>query len=194
MDWFTANILRQLEIKKCIGENDLEVYRFGLECILLKALHIISYLLIGLWTGEILSLMTSATVLIPIRRKSGGYHAKTRMGCYIFSCCTVFLLSLCNKITFYFVFSIAGLTVADTLILLFAPVENENRELEVDERLLFGRQARRMLVIANSVIAVIYLTGKSLFLAHWLSNGVIFAGMLLFMGMYKQGLSRRDCS
>ena len=91
MDRLVNCILFKMQSEKLVDEEDIEIYQFGLECILLKLIHIISYLLIGICMEDVFSLLVSGSILIPLRRKTGGYHAKTRVGCYIFSCCVVIM-------------------------------------------------------------------------------------------------------
>lgn len=186
MDKLVKGILLKMQMEKFVDKEDVEIYQFGLECMLLKLVHIVSYLLIGICMGELLSLLVSGSILIPLRRKAGGYHAKTRMGCYIFSCCVVFLLCLLNKVTMAPVAEIVGMVAADLLIILFAPVENENRTLEHDEKVLFRRQAIGLLILANIVISAILLIHKYLSAAHWLETGVMFTGALLALGIKKE--------
>ncbi len=186
MDRLVRGILHKIQTEELVDKEDIEIYQFGLECMLLKLIHIVSYLLIGICMGEVFSLIVSGSILIPLRRKAGGYHAKTRLGCYIFSCIVVFLLCLFNKVTIAPIAGIIGMVVADILILLFAPVENENRVLEPDEKILFRKQAIGLLVSANIVVLVILLIHKSLFIAYWLEKGVIFTGVLLVFGIKRQ--------
>lgn len=175
-----------MQTEKLVDEEDVDIYQFGIECMLLKVIHIATYLLIGICMEELLSLLVSGSILISLRRKAGGYHAKTRMGCYIFSCCVVFLLCLFNKTAMTSVDGIIGMIVADILILLFAPVENENRMLELDEKILFRKQEIRLLALINVVVSAIFLLNKYLFVAYWLEKGVIFAGVILVLGVKKK--------
>ncbi len=84
------------------------------------------------------------------------------------------------------VMGIAGTIVADILILLLAPVENENRELDAEERILFRKQAICYMGVVNVILVVMLLFSKYLCVAYWLENGLIFAGILLFLGMMKK--------
>ncbi|MBD5543342.1 MAG: accessory gene regulator B family protein [Lachnospiraceae bacterium] len=186
MDRLVRGILLKIQTEELVDKEDIEIYQFGLECILLKLIHIASYLLIGICMGEVFSLLVSGSILIPLRRKAGGYHAKTRMGCYIFSCFVVCLLCLFNKVTIAPIVGIIGLVVADTLILMFAPVENENRMLEPDEKILFRKQAIGLLVSVNIVVLAILFIHKYLFVAYWMEKGVIFTGVLLALGVKKK--------
>lgn len=183
MNRLVRGILIKIQTERFVGKEDIEIYQFGLECMLLKAVHMISYLLIGICMGELPSLLVSGGVLISLRRKAGGYHAKTRIGCYMFSCCVVFLLCLTNKIGLKPIVGIIGMVVVNILIVLYAPVENENRALEPEEKILFRKQAIGLLVVTNVIILTILLIHKYLFVAYWLEKGVVFAGILLMLGV-----------
>lgn len=191
MDRLVNCILFKMQSEKLVDEEDIEIYQFGLECILLKLIHIISYLLIGICMGDVFSLLVSGSILIPLRRKTGGYHAKTRVGCYIFSCCVVLLLCLFNKAEMALMVRTAGMIVADILILLLTPMENENRVLELDEKILFRKQAIVLLALVNVVVVIIFLIQKYLFLAYWLENGVLFTVVLLALGVKREKYSEK---
>lgn len=186
MDRLINNILFKMQAEKFMDEEDIEIYQFGLECMLLKLVHIVSYILIGICMKELVSLLVSGSILISLRRKTGGYHAKTKMGCYIFSCVVVFLLCLTNKIIITPTYGVIGMAVVDIIIILFAPVENENRVLESDERILFRNQAMKFLLVTNVVVLVILLIHNHVFVAYWLEKGVIFSGVLLALGIKKE--------
>ena len=183
MDRLINGILSKMLSEKLVNEDDIEIYQFGLECLLLQLIHIISYIVIGICAGELFSLIVSGSILIPLRRKAGGYHAKTRLGCYLFSCCVVLLLCLVNKAEMALAVRIIEMLAADTLILLFAPLENENRELEPAEKIRFRKQAIVLLLLANAITGIIFLLRKYLFLAYWIDNGVLFTGLLLALGV-----------
>ena len=76
-----------------------------------------------------------------------------------------------------------GMILAEILIFHFAPVENENRMLELQEKMLFRKQAIQLLITVNVIISIIFLIHKYLFLAYWLEKGVIFTGILLVLGL-----------
>jgi accessory gene regulator B len=188
VDTVIERILEQLELRNIVKKEELEVYRFGLECVLLKMVHIGSYMLVALYCGELLSLLVSAAALIPLRKKVGGYHEKTRYSCYFFSCSIVILLCLVNKFLTVNTIGILGLIIAETVILIFSPIENENRKLEYDEKNIFRRQAREVLIVINCIIICVHLINRHVYLACWLQNGVIFAGALLLLEICKRSI------
>lgn len=186
MDRLVKCILLRMQTENLVDGENAEIYQFGLECMLLKVVHVTSYLVIGLCMGELLSLAVSGSILIALRRKAGGYHAKTRIGCYIFSCVTVALLCLLNKILTMPAIGIAGAIVADALVLWLAPAGNENRELDAVDRALFRKQAICRVAAVNAMLAAMLLFSRYACVAHWVENGLIFAGILLLLGRMKK--------
>ena len=51
---------------------------------------------------------------------------------------------------------IMGMILAEILIFHFAPVENENRMLELQEKMLFRKQAIQLLITVNVIISIIF--------------------------------------
>ena len=78
METVITNIILQMKEAGLVDEDHVEVYQFGLEYLFLKVIHYLSYLLIGYVLHMIIPMMINAIVFIPLRSKSGGYHAKTR--------------------------------------------------------------------------------------------------------------------
>lgn len=78
-----------------ILESEQDIYDFGIECLLLKLIHYISYITIAVMMQQVFDLFVMACAFYPIRVNAGGYHARTRIGCYFVSCLTVFFLACC---------------------------------------------------------------------------------------------------
>lgn len=84
-------ILGNLIESNSIDVADVEIYKFGIETTLLKALHYTSYFLMALYMNKVFEFTIIFTVFYIFRRNTGGYHARTRIGCYLFSCVAIFL-------------------------------------------------------------------------------------------------------
>lgn len=183
MERFIENVVTQMVSRNFIKNEDVEVYRFGLECAFLKIIHIISYLLIGILLDETISLLFSGCVLILLRKKAGGYHAKTRVGCYIFSCCMVFIVCMLNDLMQFCWLNIVVLVIADIIIFIFAPVDNENRRFEPSEAKNFRNKSIAMLVIINMIIMVIMIISVDIQIWGFLINGVAMEALLIVLGI-----------
>lgn len=175
-------ILYRMKSKEIISESDEEIYRFGLECFLLKVMHYLSYLFISVMLHTTIPMFVSAIVLVPLRRRTGGYHAKTRFGCYLFSCFTVFLLCVLNKIIFSVEAFWAVFMLVNIVIGYFSPIENCKRKFSETEHKEFKRQALLLLGAADIIIFVLKRVGYEA--SQWLLNGLLIASALVFLGRH----------
>lgn len=114
--------------------EEKDIYSYGLECFFLKITHIVSYLLIGVLTQCVKELLIILFVVIPLRENAGGFHAKTRTGCYILSCSTILggliIYKFVSNMIFYYL--LAGFSV--TVLLVLAPIDNENKKFNLYEK------------------------------------------------------------
>ena len=132
-DSMADRFAKYLTEEDCICAEEADAYRFGIEVTFLKLVHIASYLLIAVCMKRVLEFIVIFGIFYAFRKNTGGFHARTRLGCYLFSCTAIaaaLLLAgaeLSGKITM-------GLTAA-CLIVLFciSPVRHENRSLEEEE-------------------------------------------------------------
>ena len=181
MNSLIQHILFRMKTEELVNDEDEDVYRFGLECLLLKMIHYLSYIFIGFSLHMTVPMLVSVMLLMGLKSKTGGYHAKTRLGCYFFSCFIVFLICLLNKVEYpAWLFALAVFS-ANFIIWRFAPVENANRDLDKLEIKDFRRQALFMLCVVD--VAVIATTAiKSFAISQWLLNGLLVEAALIVVG------------
>lgn len=180
MDRLLKNILSRMREKGFLEENEEDVYLFGLECLLLEVIHCFSYIIIGFVMKMTIPMMVTAVVLIPLRRKSGGFHARTRSGCYLFSCFAVVVVCLLDKVIFPLWLGAITILGANAIIFAFAPIENENRILDHDEQKKFRKQALVILALADIAIIISY--KNNIEVCQWLLNGMMVATLLNLAG------------
>lgn len=127
-----------------IDANDAADYKFGIEVTLLKTVHFFSYLVIALCMKKMPEFIIMFLVFSVFRKNTGGFHARTRTGCYFFSCGVImlFLLLTGEAIRPYPMY---GLILLEIVILLSAaPVKNRNRNLDHEEIRCFRRRLFRL--------------------------------------------------
>lgn len=130
-----------------INSADVEAYKFGLEVTILKVFHYVSYIAIALCMNKLLELAVIFVVLYIFRRNTGGYHAQTRIGCYLFSCAVIFLSLFATGISFSWR-GAAIISILDIIILLIlSPVQNSNRNLDAEDIEYFRHRLRILSVI-----------------------------------------------
>ena len=181
MDKLLKNVLSCMRTKGLLDESEEDVYRFGLECLLLEVVHYLSYIVIGFAMRMIIPMIVTSMVLIPLRRKSGGFHAKTRSGCYLFSCSIVVAVCLLDKIFFAIMVMYCNYIWGKCNYICIC----SNRKWKSNIRSRgteknFRKQALIILVLSD--IAIIVLYKIHIEVCQWLLNGMIVAALLNLCG------------
>ncbi|MCM1040289.1 MAG: accessory gene regulator B family protein [Ruminococcus sp.] len=120
--------------RKWIREEDKIIYVVGMDVILSTTWQIMIILLLGAWRKRIIEAVVYLAFFLSVRKYSGGYHASTRTGCFIF--CTIAYLAAdeisCRICTmpvphFLLVYGICSMMAANLVFYLFAPIRNERK-------------------------------------------------------------------
>ena len=182
-------MVNRLVVNRIINIEDIEIYQFGLESTLLKALHYVSMLIIGFCLNMLLETLAFQIVYAAIRAYAGGYHADTRGVCYLLSWITILSVLLIAR--FCPAGTVAGVTAALSLsafpvIYKWAPVENSAKPLDDAECTHYRKQARRILVVISACALLAGLAFNSRF-------GLVAAeclgleALMMLLGLWKNG-------
>ncbi len=149
---------------KIINEDEIEIYGFGLETLFLKTFHYISYLLIAIFCDELVAYAIFFIAFLCLRRNAGGYHSKTKLSCYFWSCLTVISVIFIVKYVMTYgtplIISIGCLVVADIIIFMLAPLGNRNRELDIIETNLFRKRTIWVLISENTLVLLLVVVDR----------------------------------
>lgn len=167
---------------KAISANEIESYRFGVEVTLLKSMHFISYIAIALCMGKALEFIVIFSVFGIFRRNTGGFHARTRVGCYFFSCTVIAMALYASGLGiaidgFLHLFVMVELLV----MVLISPVKNENRGLDAEETCYFRKRLCMVTGIFSIVYFAVLISGGRHF-SWWMAIGVSMNAMLTILG------------
>ena len=157
----TMNFLYRNE--ENMDEEQAEIVRYGLELFYLKAFFFLATIAIGILMGSFWESLIFTALLSGIRTMVGGFHANTRMQCFIMSMLTfVCVLMILKIVAVYNVILIPLIVLAvisSIVIWKFAPIDTENKPLEDDEIAVFRKKARVMLIVEICISVAAYLIG-----------------------------------
>lgn len=157
-DSIAEKIVKRLTVAEVIEECDGEIYLFGMQQFLSTAFGFISVFLIMLVMGEVLNGILFVVSFSVLRQYAGGYHASTKIGCYIMSLSSAFVILLIIKyFDFDSVVCLVLLTIFGTIILLLSPVEAVNKPLDQTERSVYRK--RTIITALIEFIAAVALVG-----------------------------------
>lgn len=186
---YIADILEQ---QNRFTAEDKELYRYGIQQGLNLALNILTTILIGVLCGMLYPSILFLMCYMPLRSFCGGYHAKTHIRCYIYSVIMITCILLIAK---YFTFSILvyGILVLVSLIAIFllAPVEDNNKVLDIYEKRVFRKRACTIAVL-EVLIYHIFLIIRFTNSYKILSIALFSLSMLMIIGRIKNYIQRRN--
>lgn len=185
-DSMAGRFVEYLTEADCICAEEADAYRFGIEITFLKLVHIASYLLIAFCMRRVLDFIIIFGIFCVFRKNTGGFHARTRLRCYLFSCAAVaaaLLLAAEIELTVEF---IAILTVVCLPVLLcISPVIHENRPLD-EEEISFFRRRLRLLSALFSISVFLTELARHERLAGLLAVGLLLVTILAVLGKLQE--------
>ena len=139
-------LLRYLISSSVIETTDksLKIYKYGTEIFISSLVNIAAIVAIGILTFSIKESVLFMLLLVLLRIYTGGYHANTYLKCNLLLCINYILVlvfynltpSNCNAMHFIFV-SITCVAI----ILLFCPVENENKKITTEKKIKLKKKS-----------------------------------------------------
>lgn len=179
-----------ITVRVCDGENfdddKIAVVKYGIELMLLKIIFFGVCLAIGAFMGMFFECVVYLVLFAILRTNAGGYHADTRIRCFIQSMLTMIVAMLVlmyvNTVTMI-VLSVTAF-LSGIAIILLAPVDSENKRLEKDEIVKFKTRSI-VILIAEIIFALIMLYFKIYVLSSAAMLAITMSGILLAAGYKK---------
>lgn len=193
MEKVSVAITRWFINRDILPAEDEELYAYAVSCFL----TIISPLLLVLVLGACLGLIVEGIVLIIpfmiIRTFSGGAHSKSPGRCFVISAGILIILLVMSKmISNSLLLSIIMLGACISLIVC-SPIENENKQLSVNEKKVY----KKITLICVVVFAAVYFAlgfMKQDAYAVCVAQGIILTAILQGPCLIKQPMCSKSNS
>lgn len=174
-----------------LPEDEREIAEYGLS----QGLVLVGGLGLAVIAGWVMGIPLLAVLFLTLtyilRIYAGGYHAKTPLRCGIISALSILICFLCLKYISLPKLLLHVLTLgAGLFILLTAPVDTANKELEEGEKQTYGRKARRIVLAEAGIYFVSALLGWDTGI-RCVSVCLIFMAVNLAFGLANNKLRRR---
>lgn len=153
----TNFITKKMFHAKVIEEEDLELYQYGIRNGIMMLVNWMGMIIAGICFGDVLEMLAFAVAYFFLRSYAGGLHMSTHKRCFLFSV-PVYLLcawGICNmSISFYCLIGI--LLVAIVVLLVIAPVEDENKPLDTVEKTVYKKMTMGIVMILSIGAVFLY--------------------------------------
>lgn len=119
---------------------------------------------------------------IPLRQNAGGYHTRHRITCAIMSVFIyIFVLIIIKNFEFNALMQIFLCFIDSLIILCFAPVENENNELDDKDKQIYKMRTLNILILESLAFSILFI-GNQQSWSGIIIMSVTVATMLLSIG------------
>lgn len=188
MDIFLDKIMDFIIHNKKIDDEEAEIVRYGLEVAVLKITFFAAALVVSLLMNSFWQFIIFISLFSLLRSYAGGYHAKTRIRCFVQSMLliivAIMIINISQKNTYIIVpLSVVALA-ASIIIWRIAPVDSKNKRLDFDEKAIMRRKTRITLMVEIIIgIASYFFNFKTISCAVTLS--IIASCVLLLAEHFK---------
>ncbi len=127
-----AYVSNQLSEQGIIKQEDIDTCMYGLEVFASSVLELLSVLVISLFLKNFVYTLIFFVSFIPLRIYAGGYHADTRLRCYLILLAVYAIFTVALKyIPVDSVIPFIQITTVFTLsmVLIFAPIVNDKKSI-----------------------------------------------------------------
>lgn len=180
-----VNAMREYGIVK--DDDSYEIVRFGAEILIMKILFLFITILVGFLTSSLIEIIIFMLTFQPLRMYCGGYHAETKISCAVSSVLMMISVVVLNKVisaTILPMFPVIAILVSSIIILYFAPLGSPNKPLDEDEKTVYKKRARFILIIILIVAVIAFVTQVYRYL-FMLALGLLAVSFLLILGKIK---------
>lgn len=183
METLTSKFINRLINNNIIKKEEAEIYSYGFKEMIFIILNLITTLFIGVLFNKVFEIILFMIMYIAIRVYAGGYHARTKLKCYMFS--ILMLTSVCYILKINLLqskFLVLILSIASSFLILFlAPVEDENKPLDKIEIKIYTKRTIRNLIIVFGILIIALIFNKISFSAC-ICISLLCNGLVLLIG------------
>jgi accessory gene regulator B len=141
--------LQKLVEYERIEEDKLVIYEYGFDLLIKKICHIMLIIFVAFLCNEVIGVVLFLLFYADLREYSGGYHAKSSIGCYFCTAwVTVFaiiLIKLLGKVATTKIWSIV--LFCGAIIWILSPQDSENKPFLYNEKELYRQISHRHIIV-----------------------------------------------
>lgn len=145
------------QVYEGLTEEDRAIVEFGIAQGKVQALGILVGLLIGLLFQVFWQSILFIMAFMPLRMYAGGYHADTQKRCSIMS--AFIMCGACAWMRFSAytgVVAFISMIILLIIVIILAPVENDNKMLDELEKKVYGKRTRIIAFVEFGIFSIAF--------------------------------------
>lgn len=182
MEKWINHLVENMIKEQIIKETEKENYIYTITCLTESVVVIGSILLISFFLKNMISTVGFLIFFFSLRKRTGGYHAKTFLRCYITTLITYGLVVFfCQKVSLYNQIHWLLLMLAGMAIVIIGSVNHPNMHWDKNEFLEMKKAARWMFLLELCIVIFLKYLKIDTILISYLSTAIILCGILLLV-------------
>lgn len=160
-------IIYKLNKEQIIQEEKNEIYLYGLQLLMATLIKAVGLFVLAIIMGAVKESIIFMIFFSSLRIQAGGIHAHSLLKCFISTAIIMFSAIYIVRLFPYVQnlnIQIIMIVISIILVYMFAPVENENKPLSEEEKILYRKRS----MITVLVGAIIILLNNSI---PWIFQG-----------------------
>ena len=171
--------------RNIVSADDEELYVYGFFMIFSYLIFFFLALLLGLILRIPIESVVFYVTFCVIRNYAGGIHADTETKCTVFTTIsiTVSLIIIKLLITYNLIISSSVMMVlAGICLFVFAPLSNEQKKIDKNERLRFRKKTILYTIVAMTLVSLTFIFKVCSSIGIAISIGIFLSAALLVLG------------
>ncbi|WIV11590.1 accessory gene regulator B family protein [Proteiniborus sp. MB09-C3] len=157
-------IFKKMKDNNAIDEENMDMYVFGIEILLITIIKYLGLFIISLLLGVVKEAIAFTLAFSMLRIQAGGVHLESFWQCFVITNIITFsfiFLSKALPISHTPLYSVIMLIISAILVLAFAPVDTENKRLNELEKKLYKKRSIYVIIIGSLITISLGLIYKS---------------------------------
>jgi len=148
----------EISLRLNSSDNEKEVYAYSIEVLLSLLINLVILFITSYVLNKVLHLFVFIVFFSGLRAFAGGYHAKTHFECISISFLIFIISIMCSMYLKQFgeIILVFGVFFSLLMVFYLAPVENENKPLNENERKKFELYSRITVVFLSLIVIALY--------------------------------------
>lgn len=140
-------MVEQLLAERLISEEKKDVYQYGMIMLIERLVTISSLIFLAFWKNVLIPGVIFMVFFFALRKRTGGFHASTFIGCYTLSLLSFYMLTIVDDYCLTHLIVLQLITfVAATIILINGTINHPNMHMSKGELDESKRKARYVVV------------------------------------------------
>lgn len=166
-----------------IKAEDDAVFKYGLEAFAMSVLEILSVLILSLFLSSFIETLMFFVAFVPFRMYAGGYHAETKLRCYLvlLAVYAIFILLIGYMPAKYIMpVEICSMVLTAVMVFTSAPIVNKNKRASENERRVYRKISIVLMLVEFGIIilGMVILPGNIIFFSFSLGQSAVTSSMV----------------